>query len=206
MQSPIANDCREVKIDGYTEQQLVPKMLLQVSVRELHNNLVSATNDGGLEEERDEDDNIIISDYTLRSLLSPQFKKIRQDKRSCVVVNVAYMPKVYIHNYYHGIIFIKKNSRISSKILKTEGLGKKKITYMKIIEIQSCHMGIIFTPKHTTWKSQQCVHTHSQIMRYHTVNVYCDVVPNVKALIFLISKQMISIQTPVLQLVFTFII
>ena len=91
-------------------------------------------------------------------------------------------------------------------MLKTEGLGKKKIKYMKLIEIQSCHMGIIFTPKHMTWKSQQCVHNHSQIMRYHTGNVYYDVVPNVQELIFLIRKHMIRIPTPVLQLVFTFII
>ena len=48
VQSPIANDCLKVKIDGYTEPQLVPKCLLQVSIRELHNNLVSATKDGGL--------------------------------------------------------------------------------------------------------------------------------------------------------------
>ena len=63
-------------MDGYTEPQLVPKQLWQVSVREVHNNLVSATKDGGLKEPRDEDDNIIISDYTLRSLLPPQFRKM----------------------------------------------------------------------------------------------------------------------------------
>ena len=72
VQSPIANDFLKVKFDGYTEPQLVPKFLLQVSVRELHNNLVSATKGGGLKEARDEDYNIIISDYTLRSLLPPQ--------------------------------------------------------------------------------------------------------------------------------------
>ena len=71
MQSPIANDCLKVIIDGYTEPQLVPKNLLQVSVRELHNNLVCAKKDGGLKEARYEDDNIIISDSTLRSLLPP---------------------------------------------------------------------------------------------------------------------------------------
>ena len=48
-----------------TEPQLVPKLLLQVSVRELNNSLVSDTNDGGLKDARDEYDNIIISDYTL---------------------------------------------------------------------------------------------------------------------------------------------
>ena len=73
VQSSIANDCLKVKIDGYTELQLVPKLLLQVSVREPHNNIVSATIDGGIKEARYEDDNIIISDSTLRSLLPPQF-------------------------------------------------------------------------------------------------------------------------------------
>ena len=75
VQSPIANDCLKVKIDGYTELQLVQKLLLQVSVRELRNNLVSAKKDGGLKEAIYEDDNIIISDSTLRSLFPPQFKK-----------------------------------------------------------------------------------------------------------------------------------
>ena len=65
-----------MKIDGYTEPQLVTKTLLQVSVRELHNNLVSDAENCGLKEARDEYDNTIISDYTLRSLLPPQLKKI----------------------------------------------------------------------------------------------------------------------------------
>ena len=61
VQAPIFNDFLKVKIDGYTEPQLVPKLLSQVSVRELHNNLVSAKQDSGLKEARDEDDNIIIN-------------------------------------------------------------------------------------------------------------------------------------------------
>ena len=48
VQSPIANDCLKVKIDGYTEPQLVPKLLLHVSVRELYNKLVRNTIYGGL--------------------------------------------------------------------------------------------------------------------------------------------------------------
>ena len=52
--------------DDQIEPQIVPRLLLQVSVRELHNRLVSDTNDGGIKYSRDEDDNIIISDSTLR--------------------------------------------------------------------------------------------------------------------------------------------
>ena len=47
-----------------------------MSVRELHNSRVSDPNDGGLNDAMDEYDNIIKSDYTLRSLLSPQSKQM----------------------------------------------------------------------------------------------------------------------------------
>ena len=66
VQSPIVNDFLKVKIDGHTEPQLVPNFLLQVSVREIHNNLVRDAENGGLKESIDEDDNIIISYSTLR--------------------------------------------------------------------------------------------------------------------------------------------
>ena len=72
VQSPIVNDFLKVKIDGHTESKMVEKLLLHVSVRELYNNLVSDTDDGGLKEARDTDNNIIIGDSTLRSLLSRQ--------------------------------------------------------------------------------------------------------------------------------------
>ena len=76
VQSSIENYCLKMKVDGYTEPQLVPKLLLHVSVREIHNNIVSAIKYGGLKEARDEYDNTIISDYTLRSLLPPQTKNV----------------------------------------------------------------------------------------------------------------------------------
>ena len=53
VQSPISNHCLKVMFDGQTEPQLVPKLFLQVSGRELHNSLVSDTNDGGLKDSRD---------------------------------------------------------------------------------------------------------------------------------------------------------
>ena len=68
VQSPIYNDCLKVMFDDQTEPQLFPKLLLQVSVREVH--------DGGLKYARDEDGKIIINYSTLRSLLPPQLKQI----------------------------------------------------------------------------------------------------------------------------------
>ena len=105
-QSPTVNDFLKVKIDVHTEPQQLKIFLLQVSVRELHNRLVSDAENGGLKEAIDEDDNIIISDSTLCSLLPPQLKKCLQDTKLCVVVNVVYLPKVYIRHYLHGVIVI----------------------------------------------------------------------------------------------------
>ena len=76
VQSPISNDCLKVVLDDQSDPQLVPKLLLQVSVRELHNSLVSDPNDGGIKGDRDEDGKIIISDSKLRSLLPPQLKQM----------------------------------------------------------------------------------------------------------------------------------
>ena len=47
-----------------------------MSVRELHNSLVIDPNDGGMKDARDEDDNIIISDSTLCSLLPHKLKQM----------------------------------------------------------------------------------------------------------------------------------
>ena len=60
-------------------------------------------------------------------------------------------------------------------------------------------MGVIFMPNHIIWQRLKCVHIHSQIMHYHTGNVYCNVVPNVHVLILLTKKQIVSIPTQSLQ-------
>ena len=48
LQSPILNDFLKVKIDGHTRPYFFPKLLLQVSVLELHNILIGDPEDGGL--------------------------------------------------------------------------------------------------------------------------------------------------------------
>ena len=82
------------------------KLLLQVSIRELNNSLVSDPLDDGFREDIYAENNIIISDSTLRSLLSPKLKKNHQDIKLCVVANVVYLPKIYIRHYHHGVIGI----------------------------------------------------------------------------------------------------
>ena len=76
MQYPIANDCLRVSIDGHSEPQLVPKLLLKVFVWELHNSMVITPEEGGLKEARDADNNIIISDSKLQPTIQPQLKNM----------------------------------------------------------------------------------------------------------------------------------
>ena len=76
MQSPIENDFFKLFIGGHSETQLVSKLLLQVSVWELHNIMVITPEEGGIKEVRYVDNNIIISDYTLQSIMPSQLKKM----------------------------------------------------------------------------------------------------------------------------------
>ena len=76
MKSRIANDRLKLSMDGHTENQLVNKMLLQVSVREIHKSMAIKPAEGGLKEARDKYNNIIISDSAPRNILPPQPKNI----------------------------------------------------------------------------------------------------------------------------------
>ena len=76
MQSQIENYCLKLSIEGQTETQLVPKLFFHVSVRELHNIMVSLPEEGRLKETIDVDNNITISYSTLHKILAPQLKNI----------------------------------------------------------------------------------------------------------------------------------
>ena len=76
MQYPIANDCLKESIDDHSETQLVTKLLLQVSVSKLHNSIASPPKEGGRKEASEAENNIIISDSTLQSILPFQLKNM----------------------------------------------------------------------------------------------------------------------------------
>ena len=75
-------------------------------VIELHNIIISDPNDGCIKDAMDEDNNSILSYSTFHSILPPQFKKCQHGTRSCVVVNVGLLLKLYIHHFYPGVINI----------------------------------------------------------------------------------------------------
>ena len=119
-----------------TEPQLVQKLLLQVSVREPHNSLVSDPNDGGLKDARDEDGKIIISDSTLRSLLTPQFKKMSSRyKIMCGCECCISAKSIHLSLLSWRDRYLKKTG-IKAKMLKAEGLLRKHITYIQHIKIK----------------------------------------------------------------------
>ena len=107
-----------------------------MSIREINNSLLSDPNDGGLKDARDEDDNIIISDSTLRSLLPPHFKKMSARYKvmcgceCCISATSVHSSLLSWRDWY------LKNLNIKAKTIKTEVLLKKHITYMKHIKIQ----------------------------------------------------------------------
>ena len=75
--SPISNDCLWIKDPEAPEgRRRVGKLLLEISVRELHNDLLDTPENGGLAEARDESGNILISDTALRYLLPPQLRRM----------------------------------------------------------------------------------------------------------------------------------
>jgi hypothetical protein len=67
--SPICNETILAKEPGSNEKRRVPKLLLEVPVRELHNLLVAPLDQGGLSQSRDADGKIIVSDTTLRRIM-----------------------------------------------------------------------------------------------------------------------------------------
>ena len=122
-------------LDDQTDPQLVPKLLLQVPVRELHNSLVSDPNDGGLKDARDEDGKIIISDSTLRSLLPPQLKQMSVSYKIMCGCECCISAKSIHSSLLSWRDRHLKSSRIKAKIIKAEGLVRKHITYTQHIKI-----------------------------------------------------------------------
>ena len=64
-----------MSLGGHTETQLFPKLLLHVSIQELHNIMVSPPG-GGLKEARVGYNNIIVVDYMLQNILPHQLKNM----------------------------------------------------------------------------------------------------------------------------------
>ena len=131
-------------LDVQTEPQLVPKLLLQVSVRELHNSLVSDPNDGGLKDYRDEDGKIIISDSTLCSLLPPKLKQISARYKiicgceCCISDKIIHSSLLSWHDRY--LKKLKDKSQNSQSRMSGEKAHHIYTTYKNTVMPRGCHI------------------------------------------------------------------
>ena len=145
VQSPIFNDSLKVNIDGHTRPKIVPKLLLQVPVLELHTSLICDPEYGGLKKAIYAENNIIISSSALCSILPPPIKTIS----ALYKVMCGYECCTYEKSIYSSLLswrdWYSKKSNIKAKIIKTESQTKTKIAYMK-------HIKYI----HATWASYLC--------------------------------------------------
>jgi hypothetical protein len=81
IQSPITNDTLLLPDRETGVVMRVPKLLIEISIRELHNDLIESPESGGLAEARDAEGRVIISDSVLRCLLPPQLQGFASRKQ-----------------------------------------------------------------------------------------------------------------------------
>ena len=82
--SPSVKDVIHVKVtkdDGTTEKKKMSKLLLQVSICELHDDLMKAEHEGGFKYRFDKNNKPLISDTALRNLLPPELRKMKKYQR-----------------------------------------------------------------------------------------------------------------------------
>ena len=94
------------------------QFFLQVSVWELHNRMVSPLDEGRLRETRDSDNNIIISDSMLRTILPPQLKKLPSQYKvmcgyeCCISAKCMHSSLLsWSDNYLNKIKYLSKNTQ-----------------------------------------------------------------------------------------------
>ena len=74
--SPIYNETLLIKDPVTSEKRRVAKLLLEIPVWELHNNLVAPVQEGGLAESQDSTGSIIISDMNLQIIIKESLPQL----------------------------------------------------------------------------------------------------------------------------------
>lgn len=84
VQSPIAKDTIQVYNPETKYKEPKPKLLLMISVRELHNDMTKPVEAGGFEYAHSDDGKLLISDTMLRSLLPKELRRMTErHKQMC---------------------------------------------------------------------------------------------------------------------------
>ena len=102
----------------------LPKLLLECSMRQLHNELVASPDDGGLIGSRDAETNdVILSDTMLRYLAPPQLYLMTDNQKmmcGCAICNTSKYMQESLNAWRRKKIIIMKDKVENS-------LGKKKV-------------------------------------------------------------------------------
>ena len=92
-QSPITHDTLLIADADTKVKRRVPKLLLEFSMRHLHNELIASPDDGGLIGARHAIKNdVIISDTMIRSLVPPQLRPMTDNQKmicGCDICNTS---------------------------------------------------------------------------------------------------------------------
>ena len=92
-ESPIARDTLLITDAESRVKRRVPKLLLECSMQQLHDELIASPDDGGLLGARHDNTNyMIISDTMLRSLSPPQIHSMTDDHKmmcGCAICNTS---------------------------------------------------------------------------------------------------------------------
>ena len=205
VQSPISNYCLKVMVDDQIEPQLVTKVLLQVSVIELHNSLVSDPNYGGLKDDRYEYDNIIISDSTFRSLLPPQSKQMsEQYKVMCCCESCISAKSIHSSLLTWPDRYLEKLKYQSQNAQSIKCGEKSHHIYETNKNTVMPHGRHIYDKAYNMEKAIMCTYPHSgRALPHWKFLLRCCA--NFHVSIFLTKNQIISIQKQHPQYGFTFI-
>ena len=126
-QSPIIRNTLLIADADSKVKRRVPKLLLECSMRQLHNELIASPDDGGLLGARHAGTNdVIISDTMLRSLAPPQIRPMTDNHKmmnGCAICNTSKYMQEYLNSWWRKQLKIMKDKAGNSL-----GRGKGELT------------------------------------------------------------------------------
>ena len=126
-QSPITRDTLLIADADTKLKRRVPKLLLECSMRQLHNELIASPDYGGLLGSRHSETNdVIISDTILRYLAPPQLRPMTDNHKmmcDCAICNTFKYMQESLNAWRRKKLKIMKNKADNSR-----GRGKDELT------------------------------------------------------------------------------
>ena len=110
-------------------KKMVPQLLLQVSVSEPCNSMISPTEEGGLKEAIEEENNITINDSTLCNIIPPQLKNMSECYKVICGCQCLISDKIMHSSLLSLCSRYLKKLKTKATIQKIEGLVKWSVLF-----------------------------------------------------------------------------